>query len=110
VHRCIVVRTRFEAIHSWPECPHEDVAFLRHPHRHEFHVEMKVPVHHDDRDVEFIMAKRDLEACIKQNWQGQDLGRMSCEQMAERLLMFFSAASSCSVFEDGENGAEVYRE
>jgi len=49
----IIINLEFEATHCWPECPIEEVAFLRSPHRHVFHVQMKRDVAHDDRDVEF---------------------------------------------------------
>lgn len=103
--RLVVVRFQFEAIHSWPECPHDDVAFLRAPHRHMFHVEAKMHVNHNDRDVEFIMLKREMENYVQTVFAG-DIGRKSCEDIAEELVEWFEL-HSCSVFEDGENGAEV---
>jgi len=108
----IVVISQFEGIHSWPDCPYEDVAFLRHPHRHIFHVIMKIEVYHDDRELEFIRIKRELEEILLTFYHGKDLGSMSCEMLAEKLGMHFIGFSypvhMVSVFEDGENGAEVY--
>ena len=34
IKQFIEIKTDFEAIHNWPECPFEDVDFLKHPHRH----------------------------------------------------------------------------
>ena len=49
----VVVKTTFSALHAWPECPYEDVAFLRTPHRHVFYVTMKIQTT-EDRELEFI--------------------------------------------------------
>jgi len=71
-----------------------------------FHVELKWKVSHNDRDKEFIVMKRKVERYVEERWKGKDLGRLSCEMMAEELLKEFGAVK-VSVFEDGENGAEV---
>ena len=105
-----VIRSRFTALHNWPEAP-EDVAFLRHPHRHEFHVEMAFSQIHTDRDVEFVLTKRAL-CDVLRKWDGKDLQAASCEMMAEKLITWAMTNGfkpvRCSVFEDGENGAVVY--
>ena len=41
-------------------CAFEQVKFLRDEHRHIFWFECEKVVHHDDRDVEFIMFKREI--------------------------------------------------
>lgn len=104
----VVVTTTFEAIHSWPDCPYEDVAFLRSPHRHIFHVVMKWKVDHVHRHIEFIRQKRLVESFIKQTWDGRDLGGTSCEALAVRLHKAFPNCCFVSILEDGENGAEVH--
>jgi 6-pyruvoyl-tetrahydropterin synthase len=103
----IVVRTQFEATHCWPECPIEAVAFLKHPHRHMFHVTVKWNVSHGNRELEFIVAKRKVQQFLE-SFNG-DLGSRSCEHLCEILLEEFMTASYASVFEDGENGAEIFR-
>ena len=105
----IVVKGQFEGIHAWNKCPHDDVDFLRHPHRHIFHVVMKVEVFHDDRQLEFIQVKRRLESFL--NNYSLDLGSTSCEMLAKQIGMFFVPifpVHMVSVFEDDENGSEVY--
>ena len=107
----IYVQTRFEAIHCWPSCPFEEVSFLRNPHRHEFWVKAKIPVTHTDRDVEFIMAKRKLDALVSELFHGRDLGATSCEMMCQLIIeATILPITSISVFEDGENGAEIVLE
>jgi len=104
----VVVRTTFSAVHAWPECPFEDVSFLRTPHRHVFYVEMKIQTT-KDRELEFILLKNELDSYIRDNWENKDLGKMSCEKIAENLMDNFNA-NFISVFEDDENGAEIWND
>ena len=101
----VVVALAFEGVHSWPECPLPDVAFLRHPHRHEFRVTARKLVSHEEREVEVIMLKRSMAAYCRDELAGPH--SMSCETMARMLAERFCLAS-CQVLEDGENGAEVW--
>jgi len=109
----IIVKAQKEALHQWPEAP-EEVLFLRNLHRHIFYIEVKVPVSHEERDVEFILLKRKLEEFL--NYIGMNLGQMSCESFAIRIYGALRSekfsgpcvtAHSIKVFEDNENGAEV---
>lgn len=102
--RCIVVTLRFEGIHSWPSCPIEEVKFLRDPHRHIFHVKATKEVSHNDRDVEIIWLKRQMESHIKDLFPFGNLGTSSCEDIAQYLIHQFGL-KGCEVLEDGENGA-----
>lgn len=100
--------TRFTAMHAWDDAP-DEVAFLRSPHRHEFHVRLSVEVDHDDRDIEFIMLKRALDGFIAARILGTD---RSCEQYASAIRDHFAEqypgrAITVDVSEDGENGAIV---
>lgn len=97
----------FEANHRWPKAPLL-VKFLRSRHRHTFHVRMKWPVRHDDRDIEFISKKWVVQDWVAEHWDGRDLDTKSCEMMAEDLATRFKA-SYVSVSEDNENGAEVHK-
>jgi len=111
----IIVRTHFEGIHNWPDCPHEDVAFLRNKHRHIFHVEVKIEVSHNNRDLEFIRVKRAINSFIQtslgKNLSNDciELGSMSCEDIAELIIHKFMnwPIRSVSIFEDNENGALI---
>ena len=80
-------------------------------HRHIFHIEAKKEVFHDDRDVEFIMFKRDLQDYLKQMYYKPDMrthmfGAMSCEMIAKIILNQFNC-TAVTVWEDLENGAIV---
>jgi hypothetical protein len=120
----VYVTTRFEGLHHWPDAP-EGVKFLRHPHRHVFHVKVYVEVRHGDREVEFITFKRTLEDFIQFNWfnpSGRPLLKTnSCEHIAKEVAdwmrpwlhdaygLEFVAPNGrkwiVEVSEDGENGA-----
>jgi len=106
MRKLIVIRTQFEAIHNWIDCDILEVDFLRFPHRHIFYVTIKFTVRNNNREIEFLTFKKQLDKYISRNF-GSNVGSMSCEDIAEKLLNKFDA-SFVSVFEDNENGAEVY--
>lgn len=106
--RYIVIKTQFEAIHQWKDCPIEEVEYLKYPHRHLFYVTMKWKVMHNDREKEFIQMKHKVDRFVRDEFEFKDIGGMSCEGIAEKLLKEFDA-DFVSVFEDDENGAEIYK-
>lgn len=99
-----------EGIHKYPDAP-KGVEFLRHPHRHIFFFRVELEVMHDDRDVEFILFKRELE-----NLYSNDILQLdykSCEMMADDLASYIQLNYPnrdliISVSEDNENGAKCY--
>jgi len=102
----IVVRFQFEAVHYWPNAPQGlDERYLALPHRHMFHVEATTPVAHEDRDIEIIAFKREMQAYCADVF-GKQPTTSSCETMARMLLEHFRLYR-CQVLEDNENGAEV---
>ena len=108
----IVCRLQLEGLHKWSKCPFEQVKFLRDEHRHIFYFECEKIVNHDDRDVEFIMFKRDVQDYLYEKYHNKQdrchrFGPMSCEMIARELYEQFDL-EYCSVFEDNENGAEIY--
>lgn len=133
----IEIRTQFEGIHCWDNCPIEQVAFLKNPHRHMFGVRVRVEVYHNDRDLEFICVKRSIDQCLTikadmNRYPGTvlpvwDMGRTSCEMVAEMLHEYLkntykfdpnpdsikaskeTRLVEIEVNEDGENGAIVQR-
>ena len=58
---------RIEGFHCWRDAPGE-VAFLRNHHRHLFVIKVYKPVHHDDRDVEFILLGRIVRQYLLDAW------------------------------------------
>ena len=100
-----------EGIHCYPAAKDlEGVEFLQHPHRHMFHFEVELEVFHDDRDVEFILFKRELEGLYSEDILKMD--HQSCEMLASDLVHYIIGAYpdrkiTVSVSEDGENGGRI---
>ena len=99
--------TQFEEYHQWREAP-EEVYFLRTLHRHNFHVRAEKVVTHDDRDVEFILLKKRVNATIEKIQDDEYVNTWSCERWASELLTRLNL-DKVEVSEDGENGAVVER-
>jgi len=111
VTKSIEVKFEFEGFHKWKAAP-EEVSFLRDLHRHTFKVTFQSNVQHSDRDLEFILVKRELQGYTKNICEllGENA---SCEVFAEFFLeKFFSNHedvlwAKCKVSEDGENAGIV---
>jgi hypothetical protein len=109
MNKSIWVTFQREGIHCYPDAP-EGVEFLKHPHRHIFHFRVEVEVFHDDRDIEFILFKRELEALFDDGTLMLDY--KSCEMLAEEILVYVTThyGGRCvivDVSEDQENGSTV---
>ena len=105
----VIARLQVEGIHQWADCPLPEVEFLRYPHRHIFHINCEKEVFHDNRDVEFIMMKREIIKYLNTKYADNEclkFKNMSCEMIAKELLDEFKLVS-CEVFEDNENGARI---
>jgi hypothetical protein len=105
--------TRFEGLHKWEDAP-SNVAYLRNLHRHMFYVKVMIKVTHNNRNVEFIGLKHNVDSIITGCGDTWHQG-MSCEMMAESLasqihIMSSLKVHSVEVSEDGENGAVVVYE
>jgi len=112
----IIAKLELDGIHNWPDAHHiaPEVGFLSNMHRHKWYITAKKQVHHDDRDVEFIMFKRDIEEYLRSNFYSHtarthEFGSTSCEMLAREILEQFDCCY-VSVFEDNENGAEIILE
>ena len=110
----IVVKFQVEGVHNWPEASkfESTMKYLEHPHRHMFHIDARREVFHDDRDVEFIVFKRMMRDYIEKTYYNPeidccDFGSKSCEMLAQEIYKEFELCY-CAVYEDNENGAEVY--
>ena len=104
-----------EGIHRYPAAATDPtlagVAFLAHPHRHMFHFRVELAVNHDDRDVEFILFKRELEGLFADGIL--QLNHKSCEMIARDLWGYIKdkyPKRDCiiEVSEDLENGCRMY--
>jgi len=111
----VISKLEIEGMHNWPAAGEHfpEVNFLASMHIHKWFITAKKAVYHDDRDVEFIMFKRDIEDYLKKEYYHEttrthEFGAMSCEMLAKEILEHFDCVY-VSVFEDDENGAEVYK-
>ena len=112
----IIINLQFEALHQWSSCPKDhSQQYLENLHRHVFHITIKIPVTHSNRDIEFIDHKHQILKHMHMNWPTDaksgipKLGAMSCEDLAQYFIDSWDAVYAC-VLEDGENGAEIYTE
>ena len=103
----IFVTWQKEGIHQYPGAP-EGVEFLQYPHRHMFHFRVEIDVFHNDRDIEFILLKRELESLYTDGTL--ELDHKSCEMVSDDLANYIydnypGRNFTIIVSEDGENGA-----
>ena len=103
----IFVTFQKEGIHKYPDAP-AGVEFLQYPHRHMFHFRVEIQVFHDDREIEFILFKRELEKLYAD--EILELDYNSCEMIAEDLSAYIykkypGRNFNIIISEDGENGA-----
>jgi hypothetical protein len=110
----IYVTFQQEGIHKYPAALTDpklaDVSFLGYPHRHMFHFKVHLEVFHDDRDVEFILFKRELQDLYNKGIMDMDF--MSCEMLAQELAKYIQTKYpnrrlKIDISEDGENGCLV---
>ena len=111
----VIINFQIEGCHNWPRAKEifPEVGFLSDRHRHMFHICCKKKVTHTDRDIEIIMLKRDIIDWFHKNYYSTttrclEFGPMSCEMIVEELINQFDLCY-CSVLEDGENGAEDFK-
>lgn len=109
VDKKIYVTFQKEGIHKYPGAENiKGVEFLAFPHRHIFYFKVSIEVFHNDRDIEFILFKRELENLYSNGTL--ELDYKSCEMMADDLYSYISKTYPgrdviIDVSEDGENGA-----
>ena len=110
----VIAKIEIEGLHNWPAADKvfPEVGFLSYMHRHKWYITAKKPVHHDDRDVEFILFGRDIKQWLEHQYYNpesrtHEFGAKSCEMLAKEIMEEFKCVY-VSVFEDDENGAEVY--
>ena len=115
VKKYIWVKFQKEGIHKYPAALEDpklaDVSFLGYPHRHMFHFRVEVEVFHDDRDIEFILFKRELESLYDE--KTLELDYKSCEMISDDLYNYVSNKYPnremwIEVSEDGENGSRCF--
>ena len=107
----IVIKLQTEGVHSWKGCDIDEVSFLKNLHRHIFYIRVEKEVTHEDRDVEIIEFKRNIETAINDEFWDDDFRcnnflDMSCESIAQWIKTTYNA-DLVEVLEDNENGAII---
>lgn len=110
----IGVKLSVEGMHYYSDASEKHglpMKFLEFPHRHMFHIEVRVSMKHDNRDKEFILLKREVIEYLHSKYYQEELNvldfrKMSCEMIAKDLMFVFHA-DSVKVSEDDENYALV---
>lgn len=109
----VIITSQAEGLHNWPEAREffPEVGFLADLHRHVFHFRLEKLVTHTNRDIEFLMWKKQLAEYLLLTYHDEkfkclNFKSMSCEMIAVDLLERFDCIN-VEVFEDGENGAKV---
>lgn len=110
----IWVKFQKEGIHYYPAALTDpklvEVSFLGHPHRHMFHFTVAIEVFHNDRDIEFVLFKRELEKLYGDGILALDY--KSCEMISDDLANYIQSkypgrGVEIEVSEDGENGSRI---
>ena len=107
----ISVKLQREFVHSYPDAP-EEVSFLRESHRHMLHIQAEIEVFSDDRELEFIIVKRDLDSFLD-TLNLTTSSKRSCEMVGRLILNYLTEEYgenrdvNITVSEDGENGAII---
>lgn len=112
----VIVNLQVQGFHNWPDaiklCP--AMGFLSDMHRHMFYINCKKEVTNDDRQIEIIHFKNQIQDYLYSKYVALnntticEFGSKSCESIARELFEEFDL-NYCSVLEDNENGAEVYK-
>ena len=109
----VIVKLSVDGMHNFPKAAElfPEVSFLADRHRHMFHFTVAKQVFHDDRDVEFIMFKRDILNYLTNQYSDShmrtmEFGAQSCEMLAREILTRFDC-EWVEVWEDEENGARI---
>lgn len=100
----IFCTVQFAMCHYWTNAKGNQL-YLKHDHRHLFHVKAYKDVTDDDRQIEFIALKEEITTYVREKFEYKTL-QMSCEAIAQDILERFDL-SMVEVSEDGENGAYV---
>lgn len=107
--RYVITRNEISGTHYWKDAPAE-VSYLKNLHRHNFIIVCEFAVQDSDREIEIILKQDDIESYISKKYgKPADFNGMSCEMIAEDILVNFEKCHSCIILEDGYGGARVMR-
>ena len=105
----IEIKTDFEATHNWPECPFDDVKFLKNEHRHKIYIKVKLKTD-EDRQLEFFKFKYQIDEIIDKLFGKEKLkllGRKSMEEICNNIFeelspIYYGRDMTISASEDNQ--------
>lgn len=104
--REVITYNTIQGFHNYPDAPNF-CRYLRNRHRHIFHIECKFEVEHNNREIEFNEMQNQIETFLKKQF-GEicEFGAMSCEDIAETILLKFGC-NEVKVLEDNYGGSKI---
>ena len=114
----VVCLVTVDGMHRWPNAPRYagglDTKALVDTHRHLFEIRVSAVADGPNRQIEFFDLRRELKLNLSTLYPCDpfglfDFGHRSCEHIAIDIMDRMPVCHWCSVYEDGENGAEVTR-
>lgn len=112
IKKFVYVTFQEEFLHKYEDAP-EEVAYLKNVHRHIAHIKAEIEVFNNDREIEFIMLKHQLQNHVALKLGMHDGTNHSCETIAEMILHYLRSYYgvdrdiTVEVSEDGENGCRL---
>lgn len=108
----IICKLDVPGFHNWPDAP-AGLEYLSSIHRHVFNITARIPVTHDNRDLEIIQTQNRIHHFLSDRFGNENghmmLGSMSCEMLAKLIADTFGC-TEVTVQEDGQGGGVYVRE
>ncbi len=111
----VIVKLTVLGLHCWPKAAEvmPEVAYLANLHNHHFEITCKKRVSEDDRQIELIQFRLEVEDYLKRNFYDEiykccNFKAMSCEHICKDLQEAFDL-DYVSVWEDESVGAELIK-
>lgn len=101
---------QIEGVHYWKDATGAE-EYLKHKHRHVFGITCWFRVLDSDREIEIIQQQYRVQTFIegRHGLFPAEFGNMSCEMIAEEIMLWFDKCECCEVTEDGFGGAMIRR-
>lgn len=109
MRRFVIIHNEVVGFHRYPNAP-AFCKYLEARHRHVFVIECQFEVSHNEREIEINEMQERLRKELQNDFGYPcEFGDMSCESIAEHIIMKFPYCSSVKVLEDGYGGASLTR-
>lgn len=110
MNRWITMTFSVEGFHCYPNAP-DECSYLRARHRHIFVITCRLPVAHNNREIEFNTQTNLVESFLRAEYGWPcEFGALSCEDICQKILDQYKIIDQVEVKEDGYAGAQITRE